>query len=902
MPNPQSPASGGAESSKSTPTRSGDPSPTFHPFPSPATNSAQTAVTFATPSSGIPHPRPKKSVKRRPPTPGGPSSADAFQKVARSQLLQPHPELPSYSTPPSSRTPLAPSPIARTAPTSSTARKGEGILPSSHPESPSQPRPHRRKPSRLNLSAISNHGSLPPSPSNAQLHSPTSPHGPVPASITSIAQDPSQARQDASAPSHPGHQGTSSIRLQERGLTRTLASGRHLKRRGTIDSEDSPDGHSMTSANLDSPSTKAMMERLLSAPDYFTLHDPRDVDDDDDTSTGSLKFAKVGEDRENEDGHEDRRLRNVREQRERSKIQKLLGSDVDNNAGSVSRPRRVDGFWSDSDFKQGVSAGNKGSAEIGGPASPSWKRKRSVPSSFKAPAPNSPKGPGFWSSSVPSLGSPRADERYGDSQERLLLPRASQDSRYRSTSKEQNLRSPPSSPRERHLSSDSNRHPRVHALDALRPAPAIVKRSKTMSGAIVTSHSNPEAIIPPPRLSSRNALNAQKATADGHVGKEAGIDARTRVKPSKSAKTLSISQSEPHHHQTPAGVVVEEYKRQIHDTQKATPASKESRRLSALQWMIEQTKSVTRSRSASASVPPSPHSSNQSMSPPFSVTNFARSQAIARSKSGIPATTMEQHLSPGGPSMPPLPSPMSIVSANNSSSSLLSPEARFGRPAPVYSSSRPRARGEVLSPVLASASVQPPDSPWDGSSSLLVPGSPRSEGHQSSETGHYVPARSHPGYWSSGETRGGEKEKRGMVSGLGKKLSKRKLNKRKEECGEKEVQDSQSRGRVWGRSEARDGGAQSDTQAQRLPRRGVSVDRPPTLHHRKSLRLSIDKFADDGNVSQSPSSFHGVSSPTYQKYIISWPSVSSSGYPYQVVEEGERRQQTVLEVRQAHWE
>jgi hypothetical protein len=189
-----------------------------------------------------------------------------------------------------------------------------------------------------------------------------------------------------------------------------------------------------------------------------------------------------------------------------------LGSDVDNNAGSVSRPRRVDGFWSDSDFKQGVSAGNKGSAEIGGPASPSWKRKRSVPSSFKAPAPNSPKGPGFWSSSVPSLGSPRADERYDDSQERLLLPRASQDSRYRSTSKEQNLRSPPGSPRERHLSSDSNRHPRVHALDALRPAPAIVKRSKTMSGAIVTSHSNPEAIIPPPRLSSRNALNAQKGS------------------------------------------------------------------------------------------------------------------------------------------------------------------------------------------------------------------------------------------------------------------------------------------------------------------------------------------------------------------------------------------------------
>ena len=490
-----------------------DSSPTF---PVPATNSPQTAVTFATPSSGIQHPRPKKSVKRRPPTPGGPSSANAFQKVAKLQLLQPHPELPSHSTAPSSGTPPAPSPVAKTIPTSSTAPKDEDTLPSSHIESPTQSRPHRRKPSRLNLAAISNHGSLPPSPSNAQLRSPTSPHGPtpvtLPASITSTAQDPGQAGQGASSPSYPSHQGTSPIRLQERGLTRPLPSGHHLKRRGTIDSEDSPDGHSVMSANLDSPSTKAMMERLLSAPDYFTLHDPRYVDDDDDASSGSLKFAKVGEDRENKDGHEERRLRSVREQRERSKIQKLLGNDIDDNAGNISRPKRVDGFWSDSDFKQGASAGNKGSAEVGGPASPSWRRKRSVPSSFKPFEPNSPKGTGFWSSSVPSLGSPRAGERYDDSQERLLLPRASQDSRHRSTSKEPDLRSPPASPRERHLSSDSNRHPRVHALDALRPTPANVKRSKTVSGAMVTSHSNTEAIIPPPRLSSRNALDAQRGS------------------------------------------------------------------------------------------------------------------------------------------------------------------------------------------------------------------------------------------------------------------------------------------------------------------------------------------------------------------------------------------------------
>lgn len=296
--------------------------------------------------------------------------------------------------------------------------------------------------------------------------------------------------------------------------------------------------------------------------------------------------------------------------------------------------------------------------------------------------------------------------------------------------------------------------------------------------------------------------------------------------------------------------------------------------------MIEQTKSVTRSKSASASVPPSPLSPSHSMSPPFSAANFTRPTAPTRTATGASSSTTDQHLSPGGLerglSMPPLPSPMSIASANNSSTSLLSPEARFGRPAPMYAMNRgsQRARGEPpLSPVLASAYAQPPDSPWDGSSSLLAPGSPRSEGHQSSETGHYVPARSHPGYWSSGETKSGEKEKRGLVAGLGKKLSKKKLRKRKSDGDEEAGKEGHSKNRERGRSGTRNEGAQSDMPMPQSPRRGVSVDRPQTIRHRKSLRLSIDKFADDGDVSQPPSSFHGVRSPVHRS--ISSPGESS---------------------------
>ncbi|KAJ3508076.1 hypothetical protein NMY22_g16730 [Coprinellus aureogranulatus] len=184
-----------------------------------------------------------------------------------------------------------------------------------------------------------------------------------------------------------------------------------------------------------------------------------------------------------------------------------------------------------------------------------------------------------------------------------------------------------------------------------------------------------------------------------------------------------------------------------------------------------------------------------------------------------------------------------------------------------------RARGASdppLSPVLASAYAQPPDSPWDGSSSLLVPGSPRSEGHQSSETGHYVPARSQGGYWSSGETKGKEKEKRGLVSGLGKKLSKKRLRKKKGDEEEPTGHEGHSKERGRGRSGTREEGPRSDMAPPPLPRRGVSVDRPQTIRHRKSLRLSIDKYADDGDLSHAPSSFHGVRSPVYR-------STSSSG-------------------------
>ncbi|KAJ3503947.1 hypothetical protein NMY22_g18076 [Coprinellus aureogranulatus] len=295
---------------------------------------------------------------------------------------------------------------------------------------------------------------------------------------------------------HHSSRSSSSTQSRQGGTGGSPSTSRRRQRRGTDDSEDRGDCRSdTTSANLDSPSTKAMMERLLSAPDYFSLHNPRYMDDDDDDdSSGSMKFARASDDDEK---REARPLRSVREQRERSKIKKLLGDDVDYSLEDFSKPRAARDFRNPdpSTRKQGL-------AGIA-PTHPTGHGKQS-----KAREPSSPTAPGLQSSSLPSLNDHRATGQYANSQDRLLLPRVSQDSRNRSTSREAYLGSPPGSPRDPHSSWNSSTRPRVHALDALHPQLATVKRSKTTVGTVRASHLIQEEVQPPPRVSSRNALRS----------------------------------------------------------------------------------------------------------------------------------------------------------------------------------------------------------------------------------------------------------------------------------------------------------------------------------------------------------------------------------------------------------
>lgn len=367
-------------------------------------------------------------------------------------------------------------------------------------------RPHRRVPSRLNLSSISNHCRSSSSLDNTRPR--TSPPPPNEESAlppnSNVPESKSRSRQGSSSTSQSDHQAGRSA-----GAAGSPLAARQRPRRGTGDSEDVTDCQSATtSANLDSPSTKAMMERLLSAPDYFSLHRQRAIDDDDDDSSGSLKFAQGHDDEEDEEENEVRPLRSVREQRERSKIRKLLGDDVDDNREDLSRSHPVGRFSSDSDFRQGAGARKQGSSGTDVPMFPSGERKQSAPSSYKMREPSSPIAHGLWSSSLPSLDDHGPTEQDRGSQDRLLLPRVSQDSRQRSASRGPYLGSPPGSPRD--LQFSPNRQPRVHALDALHPQIATVKRSKTMSGAVRASDLHSPEVFPPPRVSSRNALRSGK--------------------------------------------------------------------------------------------------------------------------------------------------------------------------------------------------------------------------------------------------------------------------------------------------------------------------------------------------------------------------------------------------------
>ncbi|KAF5332080.1 hypothetical protein D9611_008047 [Ephemerocybe angulata] len=869
--------------------------------------SGQSSVTFASEPTPPERP-PRRSVKRRPPTPGGPSAVNAFKQVSRSQIEASQSTVPlphnihttappvilptafrlarssfgadsSHLTPDSTNT--------TTTPTSPRPR-----IPSKADENDAHGRrPVRPVPSRLNLAAISNHTSLSSPPNNAgnvlappgiARHSPTSPsHTPSNHDEPANGQAPSSSASPRQRPSVSLDDGTRKGKQSEGPGDRQSAG---------------------TSTNLDSPSTRAMMQRLLAAPDYFAARDPGQEDNSSDSS-GSLRFARNEDDTEEFEAQVQKK---IRQQRERSKIRKLLGADVDRSADGFSVPRRLEGFWSDPDFNKEVAAGGKRKGSAGAvPRSPSTpgigRGLGFMGGDDFGPRSLSPRDPGYWSSAQPSPASQAPNEDYQNHSARerdhLLAStatRTSHDSRHRSAFSELH-RSPPSSPHAQYALS-SNR-PRIHALDSLSPSLGVsFKRSKTVSGTIHAAppSTSSELLLPPPRVSSRDALSqhreskrklrsrspnigytatdsaAPENVATGSTSKRSG----TRMRLSKSSKSLSISKSDPSPHNaapaTPSGVIVEEYKRQIIDTQNAAQASaKERRRLSALQWMIEQTKSVTRTKSSAALQSDSPPSSHKSMSPPFSKRSFSREKSAA----GSPAGVSDQFLSPGridrGISGQPLPSPLSGVSTNESTPSLTSPDPRFGR----LQFGVVRPRGEPLSPVLGSAGAQP-DSPGRFSSNFTLPGSPRSEGLHSDETGiskaatgsyeHTTMLNARP----SMEKPKSEKEKGGFVKGLGRKLSKKRKPEKASRMAEGAYESASSsqeptpRTRLRGRSGGRSGG-ESDVTGVRSTRRGHSLDKSHALRHRKSLRLSIDKLEDDG--AEPSSSAHGFGSPSVHR-------------------------------------
>lgn len=876
-------------------------------FPAPQ-SSEPPAVTFFTRSTTD---RPsRRSVKRRPPTPGRAQSVAAFKKVSKAQLAAnrlPEP-LPEHTV--SSLPPVIPQLAFRLARDSLSGGATLGVafsaasepllppLPShqvaidERPDAQGQKRP---VPSRLNLSTISNHAA----PSSSTLpeiasasHAEPSKQGAVSISshqlpahnLGSSSQAPSLSLKETSQP--PSTIDTTEGNLKE---------ADSIHRRSTLEDANFDRRSTATSA-LDSPSTKAMLERLLAAPDYFDMADGKAGSDDESDSSGSIKFLRndgtvQGEDTETKDDIPQR----VREQRERSKVKKLLGADQGVTVDDFSRPRRVDGFWSDPDFTNEVAYRKKvkGSARIDCSRSPFAQRKGSGPMYLGEDELCSPRDPGYWSSHS-ALPSPSSYQRPNDDyqsireRDRLLSPvdasrRPSVDSRNQSAL-DVNQRSTPSSPR-----STSSRV-RVHAFDSLMPA-TVLRRSNTVSGALHTLPSTPEAYVVPPRSSSQHALSkhpkhpprsphpndsaaASRASSPENPAKPSKP---ARIRLTKSSKSLSMPKSDPPpYYPTPAGIVVEEYKRQILDAKNVgQDSAKERRRLSALQWMIEHTKSKTKNTGSTTLAPESPPSSHHSMSPRLAKRSFSRERGYTAASPG----TSEHYLSPGrGTSTYPLPSPLSGASGSNSSLPSADPKSRLHtlRSPHLY----------PPSPSGGSAVVQA-ESPSQ-KSVYTLPGSPRSDTLNLDEKafaygaigGHiaYIPPRA---LSPQLEKRKVEKEKSGFSLSLGRKLSKKKLDKRSKK---KDVDsdsplssmDGTNRGR--GRSEGTYGGG-ADSAGIKRTRRGHSLEKQPTLEHRKSLRLSIDKFAEDGKRAAPHSSQRTLANSSSYHRSTSSPGHSVSQLP-----------------------
>ncbi|RXW20478.1 hypothetical protein EST38_g5374 [Candolleomyces aberdarensis] len=778
-------------------------------------------------------------------------------------------------------------------------------LPSTDNGSESHRRP-RPVPSRLNLSGISNHTPH-SSPSNdtaqpltaiAVCLTPTSPRLP---SNSSNSMTPGPAAYQMPPPQTSGtaislsvHQETSTSTSTSGASNNTIGAppDRPAYRSNALavmveENSNSNEGSATaaagepkdrqsvgTSTLLDSPSTKAMMDRLLAAPDYFSANDPSglealddDDDDDDDVSSGSLKFARG--DVEDEDELVSRR---VREQRDRAKVKKLLGTD--DSTEDFSRPHYVQGFWSDPDTGLNeIRMRRKVSAGSGIP------RAQGRSPGVKV---GSPRNPGVLSTSISSPTMP--PDGYSGSREQGATDsvRKSEDGRTQSRQLYHGA-TPPVSPPWNYHPSPSNRT-RVPALDSLQPdhSSGSIRRSKTISGAIDCAPPSPPVtggyLQPPPRVSSRNALNPSKlskrkssrspspnviltpqSNAPTPIGSPKNQrDFSPRIKSSKSSKSLSSFKPQlPAPTATPAGAIAEQYKRQILETQDAAQSSvKERRRLSALKWMIEQTKSVTGGSKSSPG-------SSKSASPRLTDAK-ASSPAVASKLSkddSSPRSTGPGRLDTG---VPALPSPFSATT-NESSVSLTLPESR-----PARTSSRPGAVGrgirsdEPRSPVLGGYA----DSPGRSSSSFALPRSPATDEHFSEEFGgaaYCAIVGAHVGHWNassasraqrSSTSKPSGKEKGSFSLGLGRRLSKKRSAKRSNGPEVVEVvsptkanQDGIPRNRPRGRSvlvveREKDGGSSGSSGNVRA-RRGHSLEKPPPLRHRRSLRLSIDKFADE---------------------------------------------------------
>ncbi|KAJ2913609.1 hypothetical protein MD484_g6806, partial [Candolleomyces efflorescens] len=665
-----------------------------------------------------------------------------------------------------------------------------------------------------------------------------------------------------------------------------------------------------TSTLLDSPSTKAMMDRLLAAPDYFSgpspsgleaLDDEDDDDDDDDVSSGSLKFARG--DIEDEDQLLSRR---VREQRDKAKVKKLLGTD--DSMEDFSRPQYVQGFWSDPDTGLNeIKMRRKASAGSGIP------RAQGRSPGVKVISPRDARVPSN------SVSSPTTPSRgYGSPREQgaMNITRKSEEGRTQSRQMHLNATPPVSPPWNYHPSPASRT--RVPALDSLDPvrSSGSIKRSKTISGAIdCAPPSPPESggyLQPPPRVSSKNALSSTRLskrrssrspspnvilTPQSNAPTPLGSpknqrEFSPRVRSSKVSKSMSsFKPLPPTPTASPAGAIAEQYKRQIRETQDAAQTSvKERRRLSALKWMIEQTKSVTGGGKSS------PASSSKSASPRL-IDAKASSPAVASKLSkddSSPRSTGPARLDTG---VPPLPSPFSATT-NESSVSLTLPETSrlartSSRPGPGPAGRGIRNDGP-RSLVLGGFA----DSPGRSSSSFALPRSPATDEHFSEEFGgaaYCAVVGAHVGHWNSSSatrtqrsstSKPSGKEKSSFSLSIGRRLSKKKRSNGPEvvEAGpsSKVNQDGIPRNRPRGRSvlvsEREKGGGSSGSSGNARARRGQSLEKAPPLRHRRSLRLSIDKFADEGASPSAPGLAQRTHSSPARSHPSKKPSASGSHF------------------------